>query len=100
MNVFSLLRTARRETPGVLLTYPIAADAGYAAMRMHVPLPWIPGVARRRPGQVEGRTTNPPLGLFTDVNSLITAGDRAAELVRGPRSYAEEPLSAFPLPTP
>ncbi|MBN8899599.1 MAG: hypothetical protein J0H57_01075 [Rhodospirillales bacterium] len=26
--------------------------------------------------------------------------DRAASLVRGPRSYAEEPLSAFRLPTP
>ncbi len=43
MNAFSLLRTARRETPGVLLTYVIAAGAGYAAMHLHVPLPWMMG---------------------------------------------------------
>ena len=43
MNVYSLLRTARRETPGVLLTYVVAIVAGYAAMRLHVPLPWMMG---------------------------------------------------------
>jgi len=34
------------------------------------------------------------------LQALVEDMDRAAELVRGPRSYAEEPLSAFRLPMP
>jgi hypothetical protein len=34
------------------------------------------------------------------LEALVRDMDRAAALVRGPRSYAEEPLSAFRLPTP
>jgi hypothetical protein len=34
------------------------------------------------------------------LEALVLDMDRAAGLVRGPRSYAEEPLSAFRLPTP
>jgi hypothetical protein len=32
--------------------------------------------------------------------ALVADLDRAAALVRGPRPYAEEPLSAFRLPVP
>ena len=34
------------------------------------------------------------------LEALVKDIDRAAALVRGPRPYAEEPLSAFRLPTP
>ena len=34
------------------------------------------------------------------LEALVLDMDRVAALVRGPRSYAEEPLSAFRLPTP
>lgn len=34
------------------------------------------------------------------LEALVRDMDRAAALVRGPRSYAEEPLSAFRLPKP
>jgi hypothetical protein len=34
------------------------------------------------------------------LQALVEDMDRAAELVRGPRSYADEPLSSFRLPTP
>lgn len=32
------------------------------------------------------------------LRAMVVDMDRAAALVRGPRSYAEEPLSAFRLP--
>ncbi|GEM_PF-431394 len=43
MNLYALLRAGRRETPSVVLTYAVAAVAGYVAMRLSVPLPWMMG---------------------------------------------------------
>jgi len=43
MNLYSALSTARRHAPRVALTYAVAAIAGYAAMRLRIPLPWMMG---------------------------------------------------------
>jgi membrane AbrB-like protein len=73
MNVYSLLRTARRETPGVLLTYMVAAAAGYAAMRLHVPLPWMMGALLATAAQaLSGR--RPP---------VLSAGRRLGQMMIG-----------------
>ena len=43
MNPYALLRSAQRDAPRVALTYAIAGVAGYLAMRLSVPLPWMMG---------------------------------------------------------
>ncbi len=43
MNPYALLRTFRRDTPGIAITYLIAGAAGYLAMHLSVPLPWMMG---------------------------------------------------------
>lgn len=43
MNAYALLRTIRRDTPGIAATYLIAGVAGYLAMLLSVPLPWMMG---------------------------------------------------------
>ena len=43
---------------------------------------------------------HPTAADLPKLQALVTDLDRAAALVRGPRPYAEEPLSAFRLPLP
>jgi hypothetical protein len=42
---------------------------------------------------------HPTAGDLPKLEALVQDLDRAAALVRGPRPYAEEPLSAFRLPS-
>lgn len=50
--------------------------------------------------RVKATGLTPKLDDMPKLEALVRDMDRAAALVRGPRSYAEEPLSAFRLPTP
>lgn len=43
---------------------------------------------------------HPTVADLPKLEALVNDLDRAAALVRGPRPYAEEPLSAFRLPAP
>jgi len=47
--------------------------------------------------RVKAAGLNPKPEDMPKLEALVKDMDRAAELVRGPRSYAEEPLSAFRL---
>lgn len=50
--------------------------------------------------RVKATGLNPQPEDLPKLEALVRDMDRAAQLVRGPRPYAEEPLSAFRLPTP
>lgn len=47
--------------------------------------------------RVKAACLNPKPEDMPKLEALVRDMDRAAELVRGPRSYAEEPLSVFRL---
>ena len=47
--------------------------------------------------RVKAAGMRPKPGDMADLEVLVTELDRAAQHVRGPRSYAEEPLCAFRL---
>jgi membrane AbrB-like protein len=43
MSLYTAIETVKRQAPHIVLTYALAALAGYAAMRLRVPLPWMMG---------------------------------------------------------
>jgi hypothetical protein len=50
--------------------------------------------------RVKATGLNPKPDDMPKLEALVKDMDRAAAMVRGPRSYTEEPLSVFCLPTP